>query len=155
MAKLRETMYLGLDVGGTRIKAGLVSDVGQVLTATAVNSHAEGTREQVLADISRALEPFRDKSAICLGAGFPSFGDYDRGVLDSAKSAYPSLHRFPLRHYLEETYGISDQAKLRRQPEHSKRRLQNVITGRQYCILAKTELGDPRRNLEINAYSRT
>ena len=106
MAKLSETLYLGLDVGGTRIKAGLVSDAGQVLTATAVDSHAEGTREQVLADISLALEPFRGKSAIGLGAGFPSFGDYDRGVLDSAKSAYPSLHRFPLRHYLEETYGI-------------------------------------------------
>ena len=41
-----------------------------------------------------------------LGVGFPSFGDYERGVLDSELSAYPSMHRFPLRRHLEELRGV-------------------------------------------------
>ena len=41
-----------------------------------------------------------------LGAGFPSFGDYEEGVLDSELSAYPSMHRFPLRRHLEDLRGV-------------------------------------------------
>ena len=106
IANSRQHLYLGLDVGGTNIKAGLVTRSGIVLSADTVASHAGSTREQVLADIDLALSPFHSKSVIGLGAGFPSFGDYERGVLDSELSAYPSMHRFPLRHHLENTYGI-------------------------------------------------
>ena len=102
----REALYLGLDVGGSGVKAGLIADSGQVIAANTVKSHASGTREQVLADIDRALGPFRDRSVLDPGAGFPSFGDYERGVLDSKQSAYPSLHCFPLRQHLEDTYGV-------------------------------------------------
>lgn len=106
MAESSQHLYLGLDVGGTNIKAGLISKSGHVLSVNTVASHAGGTREQVLADIDLALDPFRNESVIGLGAGFPSFGDYERGVLDSELSGYPSMHRFPLKHHLEDTYGV-------------------------------------------------
>ena len=41
-----------------------------------------------------------------LGVGFPSFGDYGQGVLDSKLSGFPSMDGFPLRQHLEDTYGI-------------------------------------------------
>ena len=106
MAESQDPLYLALDVGGTNIEAGLVTGTGLVLSTNTVASHAGGTREQVLADIDLALGPFGNEPAIGLCAGFPSFGDYERGVLDSELSAYPSMHRFPLRHHLEHTYGV-------------------------------------------------
>ena len=107
MATTPEQLYIGLDVGGTRIKAGLVSETGDVLSFNTVESHPYGTREQVLANIDQALEPIRCNAACGLGAGFPSFGDFGQGVLDSQLSAYPSMHNFPLRSNLEYAYGIS------------------------------------------------
>ena len=106
MAGLGEGLYLGLDVGGTSIRAGLVTTAGRVLSINTVESHPSGTREQVLADIDLALAPFWNEPVAGLGAGFPSFGDYERGVLDSELSAYPSMHRFPLRRHLEDVRGV-------------------------------------------------
>lgn len=106
MPESRQHLCLGLDVGGTNVKAGLVDRSGNVLSVNTVESHAGGTRKQVLADIDLALAPFRSESAIGLGAGFPSFGDYERGVLDSELSGYPSMHGFPLQQYLEDTYSV-------------------------------------------------
>ncbi len=106
MGESQGPLYLALDVGGTNIEAGLVTGTGLVLSTNTVESHVGGTREQVLKDIDLALGPFVKEPAIGLGAGFPSFGDYERGVLDSELSAYPSMHRFPLRAHLEHTYGV-------------------------------------------------
>ena len=99
--------YLALDVGGTTTKAGVVTSAGDVLASNVVESHAGGHRSQVLADIHAALEPFENEPADGIGAGFPSFGDFDRGVLDSALSGYPSMHGFPLRQHLEDTFGLA------------------------------------------------
>ena len=106
MPESRQHKYLGLDVGGTNVKAGLIDASGDVLSVNTVESHAGGTREQVLADIHLALAPFRNETVVGLGAGFPSFGDYERGVLDSELSGYPSMNGFPLRQYLEDTYSV-------------------------------------------------
>ena len=106
MAELGKDRYLGLDVGGTSIRAGLVTAAGRVLSTNTVESHPGGTREQVLADIDLALAPFQSEPVAGLGAGFPSFGDYERGVLDSKLSAYPSMHGFPLQRHLEALRGV-------------------------------------------------
>ena len=106
MDESQDSLYLALDVGGSNVEAGLVTGVGLVLSTNTVASHPGGDREQVLADIALALEPFRGEGVNGLGAGFPAFGDYDWGLLDSELSAYPSMHRFPLRDHLERTYGV-------------------------------------------------
>ncbi len=106
MGESQSSQYLALDVGGTNVDAGLVTGAGLVLSANTVASHPGGSREQVLADIGLALEPFRGEHVNGLGAGFPAFGDYDRGILDSELSAYPSMHRFPLRDHLEQACGV-------------------------------------------------
>ena len=116
MGESRDALYLGLDVGGINVDAGLVTGAGQVLYTTTVASHPGGPQEQMLADIALALEPFRGEPVNGLGAGFPAFGDYERGILDSELSAYPSMHRFPLRDYLEQTLQRSNEARPRCQP---------------------------------------
>ena len=84
----------------------MITASGKVLAVNAVESHIGGSRDQVLADIDTALEPFREESVAGLGIGFPSFGDYDRGVLDTELSGYPSMHGFPLRQHLENAFGL-------------------------------------------------
>ena len=99
--------HLGLDVGGTTTKAGVVTSAGDVLALNVVESHGGGARAQVLADIRAALDPFANEPADGIGAGFPSFGDFERGVLDSRLSGmFPSMHGFPLRQHLEDTFGL-------------------------------------------------
>ena len=98
--------YLALDVGGTKVEADVVTAGGDVLASNLVPSHAGATRDQLLADIRAALEPYADKKLVGLGAGFPSFGDYERGILDSELSGFPSMHGFALRQYLEDEYGV-------------------------------------------------
>ena len=105
-SKTPRARYLGLDVGGTTTKAGIVTSAGDVLALNVVESHAGGSRAQVLADIHAALEPFENEPADGIGAGFPSFGDFERGVLDSALSGFPSMHGFPLRQHLQDTFGL-------------------------------------------------
>ena len=105
-AQSEPVRYLGLDVGGTTTEAGLVKASGEVLAVNAVGSHAGGSREQVLADIDQALKPFLDEPVAGLGVGFPSFGDYEQGILDSELSGFPSMHGFPLRQHLEAASGL-------------------------------------------------
>ncbi len=102
----QSSRYLALDVGGTRIKAGVVTAAGEVLVANAVGSHPGGSRRQVLADIDLALEPFRGEQVTGLGVGFPSFGDFDHGIIDSELSSYPSMSGLNLRKQLEEIYEV-------------------------------------------------
>ena len=99
-------LYLGLDVGGTTIESGIVSESGELASLNAVKSPAGGSREQVLAAIDAALQPFAGEPVRGIGVGFPSFGDYKRGVLASELSGFPSMHQFPLRQYLEDTFGL-------------------------------------------------
>ena len=100
------THYLALDVGGTKIEAGLVTSTGDVLAVSTVPSHIGGSRHQVLADIDAALDPLIADPAMGLGVGFPSFGDYDRGILESELSGFPSMDGFPLRQHLEDAFGV-------------------------------------------------
>ena len=103
---LKPARYLGLDVGGTKIEAGVVTASGEVLASNAVRSHAGSSRTRVLADIDQALKPLLGEPTAGLGVGFPSFGDYEKGVLDSELSGYPSMHGFQLRQHLKDALGL-------------------------------------------------
>jgi glucokinase len=59
-----------------------------------------------LADIYAAIEPLTGEPVAGLGVGFPSFGDYSQGILESELSSYPSMDGFPLRQHLEDRYGV-------------------------------------------------
>ena len=94
-------------MGGTTIKSGIVTAAGKIVSFNAVDSPAGQSREQVLSAIQAALDPFADEPVCGIGAGFPSFGDFERGVLDSELSGFPSMHQFPLRQYLEDTFDLT------------------------------------------------
>lgn len=59
MAESRGAQYLGLDVGGTSIKAGLVIGAGLVLSVKTAESHVGAASEHILADIELARDSLR------------------------------------------------------------------------------------------------
>src|SRR5947209_8549615 len=49
--------YLALDVGGTKVKGGVVSEQGRVLAVNEVASHERCSLDELLADIDASLRP--------------------------------------------------------------------------------------------------
>jgi glucokinase len=94
------------DGRGSAVKAGLVTDTGQVLMTHRVPSHPGWGRKQVLADIEAALAPLADGPVEGLAVGVPCFGDFPRGMLYAQHSLFPCLAGFPLPNHLEQRYQV-------------------------------------------------
>ncbi len=101
-----ESRYLALDVGGTKIEAGVVRGDGRVLAVNTVRSHQHCAIEELLADIESALRPLGGWRFAGLGVGFPALGDYRSGILHGDRSLYPCIGGFPLRDHLASKYGL-------------------------------------------------
>ena len=82
--------YLGIDLGGTNIAVGLVSEAGQILARKSVPTRAERPAEEIaatMADTAKAL--LREAGAaeselISVGIGSPGAVDSEAGVIVSA-----------------------------------------------------------------------
>jgi len=100
--------YLALDIGGTKIEAGLVNGDGAVLKTPHRESARPGCpRDYLLADLDSALSPFLVESAEGLGVGFPGLLNPVTGVISQpSRSVFPALENFALRVHLETEYGV-------------------------------------------------
>jgi len=99
---------IGIDIGGTYIKAGLTDESGKVLKKQQFPTMAEkGSREAVLAQIEKAiefaLEGLNEKPA-GIGIGTPGIVD-NEGVVFEAPNI-PGWHNLPLRQIFSEKYKI-------------------------------------------------
>src|SRR3989344_8200698 len=73
-------LLLGIDVGGTKIAAGLVSGK-TVSTVTAQPTDAKTTPSQVLKNIQRVISGFPLNRIQAIGIGFPGQIDTQRGTV--------------------------------------------------------------------------
>ncbi len=103
---MSEKRYLALDVGGSKIEAGLVTGEGQVVATNRVPAQPGCSLDDLLADLAAALSPFAGEPVAGLGVGFPALGDYRRGILHGDRSLYPCVAGFPLRDHLSQAYGM-------------------------------------------------
>lgn len=100
--------YIGIDLGGTRIKAGLVRD--GAITKRTTKYLAPGDKEP--AGITRLLRETisevssGDKNYDGVGIGVPGVVDYERGVICQSPN-FPLWKNLPLRSMLFETVGIT------------------------------------------------
>ncbi len=105
---MREKVYIGLDIGGTNLKASLISSGGEVLSRVhRLSPEAVGTDEGN-AEIRAALAALVESAA----EGKPIAGIGCAGVLSGDRRAIlaspnlPAFEGFPLRPFLEETFGV-------------------------------------------------
>ncbi|SMB94274.1 glucokinase [Thermanaeromonas toyohensis ToBE] len=102
--------FLGIDLGGTTIKGGIVDKTGNILTQGQVPTRAEAGAEAVLAQIENLTKELKARVGISdgqlrgAGIGIPGSVDVEKGLVRLA----PNLHwrNFPLRGKLEKLLGI-------------------------------------------------
>jgi glucokinase len=100
---------LAVDIGGTKIAAGLVSRSGEILLARRVPMVARSTSEEGLHGVFRAIGAVhrdrRARRARAIGVSVPGWVDTRRGVLVSAPNI-PCWRDLPLRREIENRFGL-------------------------------------------------
>ena len=105
MAKKNNKAYIGIDLGGTNIQAGIIDAEGRLIVRDDMKTKAEGGADAVIGRVRKlveklVLESELKRSAIGgLGIGAPGAIDHKTGVVVNA----PNLRwtRFPLAQTLE------------------------------------------------------
>jgi glucokinase len=94
---------IGLDLGGTKILAGVVARDGDV-----VRRHERATpkdsQEHVIAELEAAVTELLDDSVGAIGFGIPSPIDQERGVVVRCPNL--PLENAPLRDHMRERFGL-------------------------------------------------
>jgi glucokinase len=94
---------IGVDLGGTKILAGVIDDDGTVLERNEVPTPTE-SQEALLEGIERAVEPIRGSGFAALGIGVPTVFDRSTGV--ALGSANIPLADIRLGQELRERFGV-------------------------------------------------
>lgn len=103
-------LFLGIDVGGTNIKIGLVDDLGRTFGYSTIETHeprgpADAMQRVVEASIKMLAKAGTDLSKITrVGLGTPGSQDIPRGMLIEPPN-HPHWHHFPIVACLEEAIG--------------------------------------------------
>lgn len=102
---------IGIDVGGTKIAAGLVNRTGEILHRYTTRAHAEQQPEVVIRAIEEAYRCLIKESGVAVadieavGLGFPGNTNGPAGIV-LVSSNLPAWNRFPLRDTLRERLGV-------------------------------------------------
>ena len=104
-------MFIGADVGGTTIAAGLVSESGEVLSVVrqATHGHGRGTAAETLVAVVTALAAEAGRRHLALagvGIGLPGLVDASRGMIVSSTNLVPEFFGIPLASQLESALGV-------------------------------------------------
>lgn len=93
---------IGIDIGGTNIKGGIVTKRGKVIKAVSIPSGARRGRERFLKNICRCIDLLGTKNVRAIGVGCPGALDPYRGIVQTPHNI--PLKYFPLRDYLQKLY---------------------------------------------------
>jgi glucokinase len=102
-------VYIGLDIGGTKVAAGLVNTQGEILHKTRTPMHARGTSEEALGCVRVAIDAIRQEHPDVKvgGIGLISPGPVDPQtgmVLNPAN--LPCWHNYPLADEIQKAYEL-------------------------------------------------
>ena len=103
-------MYIGIDLGGTNIAAGLVSEEGKILAQTSTPTMNEREAIEIVKDMAMLIDKLAseygiDKSEIKgVGIGSPGSIDFDNGVVVYSNNL--KMEKFPLAEELNKLTGL-------------------------------------------------
>lgn len=110
-SKTRERYFLGIDVGGTNIKAGVVDDAGKVLSTASVSTDAADGPDHGVSQIKAAAElalkngRFSPEQILAVGLATPGTMDIPGGMLLDPPNL-PGWNDFPIRERVAEAIGL-------------------------------------------------
>jgi glucokinase len=97
----KEPIYLGIDVGGTKVAAGMVTSRGKILSKVRVPMSSRGSEAEGLDAVERAIaaaferEPKRRASVAAIGISSPGPLNPRKGIIINPPNL-PCWHNFPL-----------------------------------------------------------
>src|SRR5256885_12908153 len=103
-----EKIVLGVDIGGTKVAAGLVNAAGEIVSKTRVSMNATGSASQAMDCVHQAIEKAMAASNGTVAAmGVSSTGPLDphSGIVLHTPNL-PCWIDFPLRREIEQRYGL-------------------------------------------------
>lgn len=110
LAAAQRPLYLGVDVGGTSVKIGLVDDAGHTLGITKIPTHPERSAEDAVLRIAAACREFVATLGLSLGdiaaigLGTPGTMDIPSGMILEPPNI-PGWRFYPIRDRLREATG--------------------------------------------------
>jgi len=101
-------LFLGIDLGGTAIKLGLVTREGQLVKTLQVPTRAEtGEREMIVSNLKSAIREILsgEKDVVAMGIGVPGGVDKKGGMIRFMPNIQP-LENYPLADDLARSFGM-------------------------------------------------
>lgn len=98
---------IGVDLGGTNLRAAAVDRNGQILDKVSGTTHLAAGRDAVLDDLVQGIMTLRDKlgpGLVGAGIGVPGFILMDKGVIIGSNNM-PEFENFPVRDAIEQRLG--------------------------------------------------
>lgn len=101
---MNEISIIGIDLGGTHVRAGIVSG-GHLVNIFSVRIPAAGLVEEVLEVMYQLIDPLVDKNIKAIGIGVPSVVDIENGIVYDVQNI-PSWKEVHLKKLLEDRYRL-------------------------------------------------
>ena len=95
---------LGIDLGGTNVRAGLVED-DNIIKIKSLPLKKNCSSEDVLEDIYSLINHYAADGILGIGVGVPSVVDVEKGIVYDVQNI-PSWKEVPLRHLLKEKFNV-------------------------------------------------
>ncbi len=95
--------YIGVDIGGTKIKAALISPNYSIKKSIVFLTEANKGIKVVKQNIINAIEEVWDKNVVAIGVGFPAPVDTVKGIVDTATNI-SGVKSFNIKQFLEKKF---------------------------------------------------
>jgi glucokinase len=104
---MRSNLLIGIDIGGTKIQAGLVNGAGKVLTKFRTLTEAYKGRKTILVNIDKCLKAVWRPDVRAIGVGFAGLVDFRKGIITGGPNFPKSFKDVPLAAWLRRKYGVT------------------------------------------------
>ncbi len=101
---MESSLVIGIDLGGTKVRAGLVNNKG-IKALAEQRIDAQGSVERVLEQIYEVVDRLDRRDVTGIGIGVPSVVDTAKGIVYDVVNI-PAWKEVPVKALLEERYGL-------------------------------------------------
>ncbi len=104
---MRKNLLIGVDIGGTKIQAGLVTNKGKILKKSRLATEAKRGKKAILSNLKRCLQEIWSPDVKGIGVGIAGLVDHNKGVFLSGPNFSASFSDIPLAAWLKRAFGVS------------------------------------------------